>query len=352
MSDGALVERIEAALEASGVEYEIFPCDPELADTAVFCERYGYPLKFREHHPGQGEDRRRTLRRLRGPRQHPTRREPHVRKRLGARRVSFASADETRTATGMEIGESRLSPAGRARSLGRRPDHGLRVGDPRRRRSVAQDQGGARAVRAHAVGHRDRRACARPAGMSTVHPPACGCCPASAWTGRAQARVRRRATGARVRVRIGRMDSSLRGNNGNSAVDVIPAKAGIHGFSDHCSSQARKPNTDAGARSRVRPGPRVGSGPTRAAPFAAWSAGSRSRTRHRLARRDCGTFRSAGSWERGHLARPGRRPAMDDPPKARGCSSGQDARAPGKGVARTRLNRKDDGASRNPGLQA
>ena len=30
-----------------------------------------------------------------------------------------------------------------------------------------------------------------------------------------------------------------------NAVDVIPAKAGIHGFSDQCSSQTPKPNTDA-----------------------------------------------------------------------------------------------------------
>ena len=38
MTDTALFERIETALESSGVEYEIFPCDPELADTTVFCE--------------------------------------------------------------------------------------------------------------------------------------------------------------------------------------------------------------------------------------------------------------------------------------------------------------------------
>ena len=44
MTDTAIAEQIETALESSQVEYEIFPCDPELADTAVFCERYGYPL--------------------------------------------------------------------------------------------------------------------------------------------------------------------------------------------------------------------------------------------------------------------------------------------------------------------
>ena len=36
-------------------------------------------------------------------------------------------------------------------------------------------------------------------------------------------------------------------------------------------------------------------------------------------------------WERGHLARPGRRPVMDDPPKARDCPRGLEARAPRKG---------------------
>ena len=44
------------------------------------------------------------------------------------------------------------------------------------------------------------------------------------------------------------MDSRLRGNDGINAVAVIPAKAGIHGFSDKLSLQARSPNTDAQAR--------------------------------------------------------------------------------------------------------
>ena len=32
-------------LDALGVEYEIVPCDPSLADTAAFCEHYGYALE-------------------------------------------------------------------------------------------------------------------------------------------------------------------------------------------------------------------------------------------------------------------------------------------------------------------
>ena len=105
MSDSALVERIEAALEASGVEYEIFPCDPELADTAVFCERYGYPLDVSANtilvKAKTGGERYVVCVVLANTRLDVNR---TVRKRLGARRVSFASADETRAATGMEIG--------------------------------------------------------------------------------------------------------------------------------------------------------------------------------------------------------------------------------------------------------
>ena len=37
MSDGIL-----QAIESLEVEFEMIPCDPELADTAQFCEAYGY----------------------------------------------------------------------------------------------------------------------------------------------------------------------------------------------------------------------------------------------------------------------------------------------------------------------
>ena len=41
--DADIEARILAALDASGAGYEVIPCDPELADTAVFCARYGVP---------------------------------------------------------------------------------------------------------------------------------------------------------------------------------------------------------------------------------------------------------------------------------------------------------------------
>ena len=98
-------QRIRGFLDASGIEYEVMACDPALADTAVFCEHYGYPLEnsvntllVKAKTGGVRfvacvllADSRLDVNRV-------------VRKRLAARRVSFASADETRDVTGMEIG--------------------------------------------------------------------------------------------------------------------------------------------------------------------------------------------------------------------------------------------------------
>ena len=103
--DTALLDRIEATLEASQLAYRIFPCDPEFADTAVFCEQYGYPLSVSVNtilvKAKTGGERFVACVALANTRLDVNR---TVRKRLGARRVSFASADETRAVTGMEIG--------------------------------------------------------------------------------------------------------------------------------------------------------------------------------------------------------------------------------------------------------
>ena len=39
-----LESAVIAALDGYAIPYELIPCDPELADTAAFCEHYGYPL--------------------------------------------------------------------------------------------------------------------------------------------------------------------------------------------------------------------------------------------------------------------------------------------------------------------
>jgi prolyl-tRNA editing enzyme YbaK/EbsC (Cys-tRNA(Pro) deacylase) len=92
-------------LEATGIDFEVVPCDPALADTAAFCEAYGYAL----------EDSANTIVVV-GKAEPPvyaacvvlatTRLDVNkvVRKRLGTRKASFASADETKALTGMEIG--------------------------------------------------------------------------------------------------------------------------------------------------------------------------------------------------------------------------------------------------------
>ena len=101
MSDDSLL----ASLATLGTEFEIVPCDPELADTAEFCAAYGYDLA----------DSANTILVVgkRDPRVYVacivlanTRLDVNgaVRKRLGIRRTSFASAEETMSVTGMTIG--------------------------------------------------------------------------------------------------------------------------------------------------------------------------------------------------------------------------------------------------------
>lgn len=98
-------QRIYAFLDGAGIEYEIMDCDPELADTVVFCERYGIPLDKSVNtilvKAKTGGERFAACVLLADSRLDVNR---VVRKRLEARRVSFASADETRALTGMEIG--------------------------------------------------------------------------------------------------------------------------------------------------------------------------------------------------------------------------------------------------------
>ena len=96
---------IRTFLEQSGLPFEVLKCDPELADTAVFCEHYGVALKNSANailvRSKTGERKYalcvlRATDRLDG--------NHVVRKKLGARKVSFASAEETGDMTGMEIG--------------------------------------------------------------------------------------------------------------------------------------------------------------------------------------------------------------------------------------------------------
>lgn len=96
---------LDRQVSALGVPYELFRCDPALADTAAFCAAYGFPL----------EDSANTIVVI--GKSHPpvyaacvvlatTRLDVNktVRERLGTRKASFAAHDETQDLTGMAIG--------------------------------------------------------------------------------------------------------------------------------------------------------------------------------------------------------------------------------------------------------
>lgn len=97
--------RIAASLAALSLPYEVMTIDPDFADTARFCERYGIPL----------ENSANTIivASKKEPKQYgacvvkaTTKLDVNhaVRRLMNASRVSFATAEETRALTGMMIG--------------------------------------------------------------------------------------------------------------------------------------------------------------------------------------------------------------------------------------------------------
>jgi len=88
-----------------GLAHEIVPCDPDLADTAQFCEAYGYAPEDSANAivvVGKGETPTYVMCLVLASNRLDVNKA--VRKKLGVRKCSFASADETRELTGMEIG--------------------------------------------------------------------------------------------------------------------------------------------------------------------------------------------------------------------------------------------------------
>jgi prolyl-tRNA editing enzyme YbaK/EbsC (Cys-tRNA(Pro) deacylase) len=96
--------RVRTALVEIGVEYEMVPCDPELADTAAFCAHYGW-------NTGDSANTIVVQSRDTPPRfvacvlLATTRLDVNgtVRRRLG-RKCSFADADQVARLTGMSLG--------------------------------------------------------------------------------------------------------------------------------------------------------------------------------------------------------------------------------------------------------
>ena len=98
-------QRTAAVLDHLGLPYELIRIDPDFADTAQFCERYGYP----PDHAGNTI----LVASKKEPKQHAacvvlatTRLDVNhaVRSLLGATKVSFASGPEMAELTGMKVG--------------------------------------------------------------------------------------------------------------------------------------------------------------------------------------------------------------------------------------------------------
>ena len=104
-SESEIESQVVAVLDKLGVPYELFEIDPEFADTAQFCEKYGFPMANSGNTIIVGSKR--------GPQKYSacivkaTERldvNRTVRKLMEVPRVSFASAEQTMEVTGMMIG--------------------------------------------------------------------------------------------------------------------------------------------------------------------------------------------------------------------------------------------------------
>jgi prolyl-tRNA editing enzyme YbaK/EbsC (Cys-tRNA(Pro) deacylase) len=97
--------KVTESLDRLGLPYEVMTIDPDFADTARFCERYGIPL--------ENSANTIVVASRKEPRQYcacvvkaTTRLDVNhaVRRLMNVSRVSFATAEETRALTGMMIG--------------------------------------------------------------------------------------------------------------------------------------------------------------------------------------------------------------------------------------------------------
>ena len=98
-------QRVVQALDAIGVPYELMDIDPAFADTAACCEKYGLPLDSAGNTivvASKKEPRRFGACVVKATTRLDVNRT--VRALLGVSKVSFATAEETKTLTGMMLG--------------------------------------------------------------------------------------------------------------------------------------------------------------------------------------------------------------------------------------------------------
>ena len=100
-----LEERVRAAAAATGGDWREVACDPDLADTAAFCERYGFsPADSANTIVVASKGESPVMAACVVLATHRLDVNGVVRRRLGARKVSFAPAELTAEVTGMVMG--------------------------------------------------------------------------------------------------------------------------------------------------------------------------------------------------------------------------------------------------------
>lgn len=98
-------QHVYSQLDALGTPYQVIEIDPDFADTAAFCERYGYALDVSVNCILVAS--RTGAKKYAACLVQATRRldvNRTVRSLIGARKVSFASAEDTVALTGMTPG--------------------------------------------------------------------------------------------------------------------------------------------------------------------------------------------------------------------------------------------------------
>jgi prolyl-tRNA editing enzyme YbaK/EbsC (Cys-tRNA(Pro) deacylase) len=106
MVNVTLDPKVSQTLEHYGVTYEVLACDPELADTAAFCERYGFDLDQSANTIVVASKKAEPITYAVCVVLATTKLDVNkkVRQLLGVKKASFASGEETVKLTGMMIG--------------------------------------------------------------------------------------------------------------------------------------------------------------------------------------------------------------------------------------------------------
>jgi len=100
-----LVDHVLDALSRAQADFEVIDCDPELADTAAFCDHYGYALNESANAilvAGKGSPPSYAMCVILATTKIDVNKV--VRKKLSAKKASFATPESTVEITGMALG--------------------------------------------------------------------------------------------------------------------------------------------------------------------------------------------------------------------------------------------------------